>query len=114
MKDTYEIRDPFTNEAVQVSNALTDRLRGRYAVGPTMPDGEPEFGWRTHETPPIQHEAAKEIAEQRAQIIRLSKLLKDASHALRSYQYGNSSTELAKTFADFIDTAITKATGESK
>jgi heterodisulfide reductase subunit C len=26
-----------------------------------MPNGEPEFGWRQFETPPIQHEAAAEI-----------------------------------------------------
>ena len=55
---TRTVHDPFLGEDVQVSNKLTDRLRGRYAAGPTMPNGEPEFGWRQHDTPPIQHEAA--------------------------------------------------------
>lgn len=53
-----EIHDPFLNKTVTISDRIVDRLRGRYAVGPTMANGEPEFGWRLHETPPIQHEAA--------------------------------------------------------
>jgi hypothetical protein len=53
--------DPFLNKDVQVSDRLVDRLRGRYACGPTMPNGEPEFGWREFQTSPIQHEAAAEI-----------------------------------------------------
>jgi hypothetical protein len=32
-----------------------------------------------------------------------------AVHALRSYQYGNSSTELAKEIADYLETAINNA-----
>lgn len=55
------IHDPFIGKDVEISNRLTDRLRGRYACGPTMANGEPEFGWREFETPPIQHEAAAEI-----------------------------------------------------
>ncbi len=53
----------------ETSAKLVDRLRGRYAVGPSMPDGQPEFGWRNHQTPPIQHEAAAEI-ERLTDIIR--------------------------------------------
>lgn len=56
-----EVFDPFMNKTVEISSRLTDRLRGKYAVGPTLPNGEPEFGWRQHETPPIQHEAADRI-----------------------------------------------------
>jgi hypothetical protein len=55
------IRDPFIGKDVEISNRLTDRLRGKYANGPTMPNGEPEFGWRVFPTPPIQHQAADEI-----------------------------------------------------
>ena len=58
---TRTVHDPFLGKAVQVSDRLKDRLRGRYAVGPTMPNGEPEFGWRQHHTPPVQHEAADRI-----------------------------------------------------
>jgi hypothetical protein len=58
---TRTVHDPFTGKDVQVSDRLTDRLRGRYARGPTMPNGEPEFGWATHEVPPIQIEAAAHI-----------------------------------------------------
>ena len=59
--ETRTVHDPFLNKDVQVSNRLTDRLRGRYANGPTLANGEPEFGWREFPTPPIQKEAAAEI-----------------------------------------------------
>jgi hypothetical protein len=58
---TRTVHDPFTGKDVQVSNRLTDRLRGKYACGPVMKNGEPEFGWRQHEVPPIQIEAAAHI-----------------------------------------------------
>lgn len=61
MSETRTVHDPFRAEDVQVSNRLVDRLRGKYANGPTMANGEPEFGWREFPTPPIQHEAADEI-----------------------------------------------------
>lgn len=61
MGKTKVVRDPFLKRNVEISTKLTDRLRGKYAVGPTLPNGEPEFGWRQFETPPIQHEAADEI-----------------------------------------------------
>lgn len=61
MEESRTIRDPFLNKDVQISNRLTDRLRGRYANGPTLANGEPEFGWREFQTAPIQHEAATEI-----------------------------------------------------
>jgi predicted dinucleotide-binding enzyme len=59
--ETRDVYDPFFGKLVKVSDRLTDRLRGRYAVGPTLPNGEPEFGWREHEVPPIQRRAADEI-----------------------------------------------------
>lgn len=58
---TRTIHDPFLGKDVQVSNRLTDRLRGKYACGPLTENGEPEFGWRQHEVPPIQIEAAAHI-----------------------------------------------------
>lgn len=61
MSQTRTTYDPFLNKDVEVSHRLTDRLRGRYANGPTMPNGEPEFGWREFPTPPVQHEAADHI-----------------------------------------------------
>lgn len=61
MSETRAVHDPFLGKDVEISNKLVDRLRGKYANGPTMPNGEPEFGWREFPTPPIQHEAAKEI-----------------------------------------------------
>ncbi|RBO54687.1 hypothetical protein DSD19_04740 [Rhodovulum sp. BSW8] len=42
-------------------DSLVDRLRGKYAMGPHLPNGKPEFGWRQFEAPTIQHEAAAEI-----------------------------------------------------
>lgn len=34
------------------ARALVERLRGKYAVGPHLPNGNPEFGWRQFEAPP--------------------------------------------------------------
>lgn len=68
MKATRSVHDPFLGKDVEISNKLTDRLRGKYAMGPVMPNGEPEFGWREFPTPPIQHEAAEVIDWLRAQL----------------------------------------------
>lgn len=55
------VHDPFTGQDVQISDRLVDRLRGKYASGPHLPNGNPEFGWRQFQSPPIQHEAAARI-----------------------------------------------------
>lgn len=59
--ETRTVHDPFTGKDVQISNRLVDRLRGKYASGPHLPNGNPEFGWRQFQAPPIQHEAAARI-----------------------------------------------------
>lgn len=61
MSETRTVHDPFHGKDVQISNRLTDRLRGRYASGPHLPNGNPEFGWKQFQAPPIQHEAADRI-----------------------------------------------------
>lgn len=61
MSETYTVHDPFLGKGVQISDKLTDRLRGKYASGPHLPNGLPEFGWRQFQAPPIQHEAAAVI-----------------------------------------------------
>lgn len=71
MAETRTVHDPFLGVDAQISDRLTDRLRGRYACGPTLPSGEPEFGWREHQAPPIQHEAAARIDALAAEIERL-------------------------------------------
>ena len=53
---------------VHVSDRLVDRLRGKYASGPHLPNGNPEFGWRQFQAPPIQHAAADRIEELEAKI----------------------------------------------
>lgn len=68
MTETRTVHDPFLGKDVEVSNNLVDRLRGKYAVGPMQPNGEPEFGWRQLETSPVQHEAAAEIEKLRADL----------------------------------------------
>lgn len=77
--------DPLLNKTVEISANLVDRLRGMYACGPTMPNGEPEFGWNQFKTPAIQHEAAAEIEKKDAEIKELrcdkSILLSDMSDA---------------------------------
>lgn len=40
---------------------LLKRLRGQYPIGPELPNGEPEFGWRQLPATPIMIEAAEEI-----------------------------------------------------
>jgi hypothetical protein len=59
--ETRTVHDPFTGQDVQISDRLVDRLRGKYASGPHLPNGRHEFGWRQFEAPPIQHEAADRI-----------------------------------------------------
>jgi hypothetical protein len=44
-------------------------------------------------------------------IARQDTLLKATSHALRSYQYGNASTELAQSMADRIDQQLQPTQG---
>ena len=58
---TRTVHDPFSGVDVQISDRLVDRLRGKYASGPHLPNGNPEFGWRQFQAPPIQHEAADRI-----------------------------------------------------
>ena len=40
-----------------------DQFVGKDASGPHLPNGNPEFGWRQFQAPPIQHEAAARIEE---------------------------------------------------
>lgn len=54
-------------------------------------------------------EALREMADMRAEIDQLREALKGASHALRSYQYGNASTELAASIADRCDAVLRMA-----
>lgn len=61
MSETRTVHDPFVGRDVQTSDRLVDRLRGKYASGPHLPNGIPEFGWKQFQSPPIQHEAAERI-----------------------------------------------------
>jgi hypothetical protein len=76
MTETRKVHDPFLGKDVEVSDRLVDRLRGKYASGPHLPNGNPEFGWRQFQAPPIQHEAAAEIE-------RLQLQLEATQHALK-------------------------------
>lgn len=58
----------------------------------------------------LQREEAKANARLIAAAPCMKEALKAASHALRSYQYGNASTELAKAIADKCDAALSRAT----
>lgn len=44
MEATRTVHDPFLGKDVEISDSLIDRLRGKYAQGPMLPNGEPEFG----------------------------------------------------------------------
>src|SRR4051812_33196428 len=82
MSDTKTVHDPFLNKDVQVGDKLTDRLRGRYACGPHLPNGNPEFGWRQFEAPPIQHEAAAEIERLTAERDEARKIVADVNNSV--------------------------------
>lgn len=47
---------------------IVDRLRGKYSVGPHLPNGNPEFGWRQFQVTPINLEAAEYIESLRARL----------------------------------------------
>ncbi len=47
---------------------VVQRLRGRYPVGPHLPNGDPEFGWRQFQATPINLEAALVIEELRTML----------------------------------------------
>lgn len=73
MAEVRNLKDPFTGKNVEIRNDLTKRLRGIYASGPTLENGEPEFGWRKMaEPPPIQVEAAERIEKLEAALLALA------------------------------------------
>lgn len=61
---------------------ITERLRGQYRIGPHLPNGKPEFGFRQFESTPLQHAAAAEIERLRAEIIRLNGVIRKATDTL--------------------------------
>lgn len=71
MTETRTVRDPFLGADVEVSDRLVDRLRGKYAMGPHLPNGLPEFGWRQFQATPINLEAADRIEALEARIREL-------------------------------------------
>lgn len=85
MTETRKVHDPFLGKDVEVSDRLVDRLRGKYASGPMLPNGEPEFGWRQFETSPIQHEAANEIDRLNLEILSYQMTLTEARNVLRPF-----------------------------
>ena len=55
----------------------------------------------------LSRQLEREVAACQRRCAELETLLNAASHALRSYQYGNGSGELAESIADKIDAALT-------
>ncbi len=82
MAAEYEIVERLigdTKTEFGVSHRLVDRLRGKYASGPHLPNGNPEFGWRQFEATPLQHEAADAIEDAAATIVALAEALETAA-----------------------------------
>jgi hypothetical protein len=73
--ETRTVHDPFVGVDVQVSNRLVDRLRGKYASGPHLPNGLPEFGWRQFQATPINLEAATRIEALEAALHKINRLI---------------------------------------
>lgn len=74
-------------------DSLVNRLRGRYPIGPHLPNGDPEFGWRQFEATPINKEAADYIEAQRDaalnlinEVGELRRQLNNARYMLRAYR----------------------------
>lgn len=74
-------------------NDIIDRLLCRYAMGPIMPNGEPEFGWRDFSGPavermtlptPIMREAAEAIRDLLAERDALRDALRWTAGALQA------------------------------
>jgi hypothetical protein len=85
MSETRTVHDPFVGADVQISNRLVDRLRGKYASGPHLPNGLPEFGWRQFQATPINLEAATEIERLQARVAVLEGALEPFSVAAGEY-----------------------------
>jgi hypothetical protein len=90
--ETRTVHDPFTGQDVQVSNRLVDRLRGKYASGPHLPNGRPEFGWRQFEAPPIQHEAANRIEELEIRVA----VLETAARVVTSFDWSDNDEDAVR------------------
>lgn len=86
-------------------DSLCDRLRGNYAIGPHLPNGKPEFGWRQFEAPPIQHEAADRIEEQEAALTTLENALNEIADCGRYTRAGGATPE----DLDDYETGLTEA-----
>jgi hypothetical protein len=91
---TRTVYDPFYGQDVQISDKLTDRLRGKYASGPHLPNGNPEFGWRQFQAPPIQHDAAARIEELEAALGKAIDYCDAATHG--DGQYADERSELIR------------------
>jgi hypothetical protein len=115
MNQTRTIRDPFLGKDVEISSRLIDRLRGQYACGPTLPSGEPEFGWRFHDTPPIQHEAAKRIERLQTAMFnainRLNRMAGD-SRSMTRLAFREGADEIAKELATAYNAAVGQQVGD--
>lgn len=93
-KETRTVHDPFTGLDVQISDRLVDRLRGKYASGPHLPNGLPEFGWRQFQATPINLEAAERIEKLEASLRQI---------AYGSYSTFKIETPEANAFAQICD-----------
>lgn len=74
-------------------DTLVQRLKGNYAIGPHLPNGNPEFGWRQFQSPPICHEAAeriveleKEIQQKRDELTKMNRRIKNQRERLHWYE----------------------------
>lgn len=97
------INDPFTGQTVEIRHDLAKRLRGQYASGPTLSNGEPEFGWRQMPTTPIQIEAADEIERCHKLLREIRPFLADAISAGGRWK---SARERATSLAREIDETL--------
>jgi hypothetical protein len=91
--ETRTVHDPFTGQDVQISDRLVDRLRGKYASGPHLPNGNPEFGWRQFEAPPIQYEAANRIEELEIRVA----ILEAAARIVTSFDWSDNDEDAVRT-----------------
>lgn len=78
LRTICDLAEPETCSHQSDIPGLINRLRGKYSMGPHLPNGDPEFGWRQFQATPINLEAANALEAQRHKIAALKKLDSEA------------------------------------
>ena len=107
--------DDYATLEAKLKDAEAENARLKEGPKPKCPDcnavglghcSDPENCGRVYWPDYMYRSLEQQLREAQETIAQLTETLRAASHALRSYQYGNSSEELAEEMADKIDAVI--------